>query len=81
MPSKALRTVDVRGRHQWRKWLEAHHRSDSEVWLIFHKRHTGGGEGEAPSRGTRSPREREDARPEVTANGSRPRVAPTISIT
>jgi uncharacterized protein YdeI (YjbR/CyaY-like superfamily) len=26
---------------RWRKWLDDHHDSESEVWLIFHKRHTG----------------------------------------
>ena len=26
---------------QWRKWLDEHHGSESEVWLIFHKLHTG----------------------------------------
>jgi uncharacterized protein YdeI (YjbR/CyaY-like superfamily) len=26
---------------QWRKWLDKHHDSESEVWLIFHKVHTG----------------------------------------
>jgi uncharacterized protein YdeI (YjbR/CyaY-like superfamily) len=26
---------------QWRKWLDEHHDSESEVWLIFHKLHTG----------------------------------------
>ena len=25
---------------QWRDWLAKHHDSESEVWLIFHKRHT-----------------------------------------
>jgi len=25
----------------WRDWLIEHHASESEVWLIFHKRHTG----------------------------------------
>ena len=30
------RTVD-----QWRDWLAKHHGSETEVWLIFHKRHTG----------------------------------------
>jgi uncharacterized protein YdeI (YjbR/CyaY-like superfamily) len=29
-------TVDA-----WREWLERHHDSESEVWLIFHKKHTG----------------------------------------
>jgi uncharacterized protein YdeI (YjbR/CyaY-like superfamily) len=32
------RTID-----QWRKWLDEHHDSESEVWLIFYKRHTGVG--------------------------------------
>ena len=35
-----LATLDVRQRQQWRKWLEAHHDSASEIWLVFHKRHT-----------------------------------------
>ena len=26
---------------RWRSWLAKHHASESEVWLIFHKRHTG----------------------------------------
>jgi hypothetical protein len=26
---------------QWRTWLDEHHDSESEVWLIFYKRHTG----------------------------------------
>ena len=41
MPSKPLKTLDARTRAQWRKWLAEHHDSKSEVWLIFHKRHTG----------------------------------------
>ena len=36
-----LATLDVRKRPQWRKWLEGHHDSASEIWLVFHKRHTG----------------------------------------
>jgi uncharacterized protein YdeI (YjbR/CyaY-like superfamily) len=35
-----VRTLDVRTRAAWRRWLEAHHASTSAVWLIFHKRHT-----------------------------------------
>src|ERR1700677_2989919 len=35
-----LATLDVPRRPQWRKWLEAHHSSTSEIWLVFHKRHT-----------------------------------------
>jgi uncharacterized protein YdeI (YjbR/CyaY-like superfamily) len=41
MRSKALKTFEARTPEQWRKWLAAHHDSESEVWLIFHKRHTG----------------------------------------
>jgi uncharacterized protein YdeI (YjbR/CyaY-like superfamily) len=41
MPVKAMTTLDLRTRRQWRKWLEKHHDSESEIWLVFHKRHTG----------------------------------------
>jgi uncharacterized protein YdeI (YjbR/CyaY-like superfamily) len=41
MLSKTLKTLDVRSCEQWRKWLAEHHDSESEVWLVFHKRHTG----------------------------------------
>jgi uncharacterized protein YdeI (YjbR/CyaY-like superfamily) len=34
-------TLDVPTAAQWRRWLAAHHRSESEIWLVFHKRHTG----------------------------------------
>jgi uncharacterized protein YdeI (YjbR/CyaY-like superfamily) len=36
-----MRTLLVRTVDQWRSWLAEHHASESEVWLIFHKRHTG----------------------------------------
>jgi len=36
-----VKTFVARRPDQWRKWLEGHHESDSEVWLVFHKRHTG----------------------------------------
>ena len=41
MPEKSLKTLDARTSAQWRVWLAEHHDSASEVWLIFHKRHTG----------------------------------------
>jgi uncharacterized protein YdeI (YjbR/CyaY-like superfamily) len=41
MPANSIRTLDVRTRQQWRKWLEGHYDSESEIWLIFRKRHTG----------------------------------------
>ena len=36
MKTFVAQTVD-----QWRKWLEERHDSESEVWLIFYKQHTG----------------------------------------
>ena len=31
----------VRTIEEWRDWLAEHHASESEVWLVFHKLHTG----------------------------------------
>lgn len=39
--SKPIRTVEARTAAQWRAWLAGHHDSESEVWLVFPKRHTG----------------------------------------
>ena len=36
-----MKTFVAQTADQWRKWLEEHHDSESEVWLIFYKRHTG----------------------------------------
>src|SRR5262245_30384945 len=36
-----MKTLLVRSLDRWRNWLAEHHASESEVWLIFHKRHTG----------------------------------------
>jgi len=41
MPAKSLKTLEVSTRQRWRKWLEEHHDSVAEIWLVFHKRHTG----------------------------------------
>jgi uncharacterized protein YdeI (YjbR/CyaY-like superfamily) len=41
MPPKAIDTLEMRSRQQWRDWLQAHHDSVSEIWLVFQKRHTG----------------------------------------
>jgi hypothetical protein len=35
-----MKTLLVRTLDQWRDWLTEHHASESEVWLIFHKRRT-----------------------------------------
>jgi len=39
--SKTLKTLDVPTVEHWRSWLADHHSTESEVWLVFHKRHTG----------------------------------------
>jgi len=36
-----MKTLDVRTRAAWRAWLAKHHADTSEVWLVFHKAHTG----------------------------------------
>ena len=41
MSRKAIKTLEVRTRQEWRNWLQDHHSSESEIWLVFHKRHTG----------------------------------------
>ena len=41
MSANPLRTLNVRNREEWRNWLRAHHACEAEVWLVFHKRHTG----------------------------------------
>ena len=36
-----MKTLRVRTLDQWCDWLDKHHASESEVWLIFYKQHTG----------------------------------------
>jgi uncharacterized protein YdeI (YjbR/CyaY-like superfamily) len=36
-----VKTCRARTLEAWRRWLADHHDSESEVWLVFHKRHTG----------------------------------------
>lgn len=33
--------VHVETREAWRAWLEEHHATETEVWLVFAKKHTG----------------------------------------
>jgi uncharacterized protein YdeI (YjbR/CyaY-like superfamily) len=35
------KTLYVTSREKWRAWLTKHHRSETEVWLIYYKKHTG----------------------------------------
>jgi uncharacterized protein YdeI (YjbR/CyaY-like superfamily) len=39
MATKGLKTLEVRSRKLWRRWLQKHHASETEVWLVFHKLH------------------------------------------
>lgn len=34
-------TLYVTNRDDWRAWLEKHHNTEREVWLIYYKKHTG----------------------------------------
>jgi len=36
-----MKTLHVVERRDWRAWLEGHHETEKEIWLVFHKRHTG----------------------------------------
>ena len=36
-----MKTFVARTPDQWREWLHEHHDSEAEVWLVFHKQHTG----------------------------------------
>src|ERR1051325_10342037 len=36
-----MKTFEAGTLARWRAWLEKHHASENEVWLIFHKQHTG----------------------------------------
>jgi len=36
-----VKTFVARTADQWRDWLHEHHDFEAEVWLVFHKQHTG----------------------------------------
>ncbi|MES1244721.1 MAG: YdeI/OmpD-associated family protein [Acidobacteriota bacterium] len=36
-----MKTLHVTNREDWRAWLAGHHASETEVWLVFAKAHTG----------------------------------------
>jgi uncharacterized protein YdeI (YjbR/CyaY-like superfamily) len=38
---RAMKTFEAKTLPQWRKWLAGHHDSEQEIWLVFHKKHTG----------------------------------------
>ena len=37
----AINHLHVTDRREWRAWLEAHCDSETEIWLVYHKKHTG----------------------------------------
>ena len=42
MPSRAIgETLDVTDAAAWRAWLQEHHASKDEVWLVFHSKASG----------------------------------------
>lgn len=41
MARKPIKTLDLRSREQWHAWLAKHQASAVEIWLVFHKQHTG----------------------------------------
>ncbi len=38
---KIPKTLYVANRRDWRAWLEEHHATKTEIWLIYYKKHTG----------------------------------------
>ena len=36
-----LRLLSVPTRREWRAWLRKHHKSETEIWLVFYKAHSG----------------------------------------
>ena len=41
MSAKPIETLEVKDRQDWRMWLKEHHDSNSDIWLVFYKQHTG----------------------------------------
>jgi uncharacterized protein YdeI (YjbR/CyaY-like superfamily) len=39
--SQAPLLLDVAKRAEWRAWLRRNHKTAKEVWLVYHKKHTG----------------------------------------
>src|SRR5437870_4409495 len=41
MPVKLGNLLDVPEAGAWRRWLEAHHTSEPEIWLVYHSKASG----------------------------------------
>jgi uncharacterized protein YdeI (YjbR/CyaY-like superfamily) len=35
------KTLDIKNRHEWRKWLEKNHDKEKDIWLIYYKKSSG----------------------------------------
>jgi uncharacterized protein YdeI (YjbR/CyaY-like superfamily) len=40
-PLRANKLLHASRRSQWRAWLKKNYRSETEIWLVYHKKHTG----------------------------------------
>lgn len=40
-PPPANKLLHVSDRSHWRAWLRTHYKSRTEIWLVYHKKHTG----------------------------------------
>lgn len=40
MPKTEHKTLYVKNRDEWRNWLEKNYDSESEIWLIYYKKHS-----------------------------------------
>lgn len=38
---ESSRLLDVARRSEWRAWLRRNHKTAKEIWLVYHKKHTG----------------------------------------
>jgi uncharacterized protein YdeI (YjbR/CyaY-like superfamily) len=36
-----MKTLHVTTREEWRAWLAAHHQTETEIWIVYYKQHTG----------------------------------------
>jgi uncharacterized protein YdeI (YjbR/CyaY-like superfamily) len=36
-----MKKLLVTTREEWREWLEGHHDTEPEIWLVYHRKHTG----------------------------------------
>jgi len=36
-----MKTLHVTTREEWRAWLAAHHATETEIWIVYYKQHTG----------------------------------------